>query len=326
MKKSVEIVALSALVFTSQLALSASYTMVSPEDYQTFKNNRNQSITSSVIDSKGAHWKKYSSFLGKDNVWLWVSNEGDVLYWETESNNKKLLVDFNDPAGTQYNVQLDGCNDTATIVQKQQSLVTSAGEFKNAVELKFSGYCFDEGLDSAWFVPNVGLVEWTQDSLLGPVTFELQHAKVGGMTIPTHDGLEMTAQFPSEPVIINNQSTAEAYLTLRNHSDKLITLHFNSGQTYDIFLYDEQGELVQQWSHGMMFTQALQDIHLRPGDVHRFGGEIKLTDFKGNPLDVGTYRLKIEIVGHYGPEGSAFSQESLSAEAPLNIDKMMTLD
>ncbi|WP_223669641.1 BsuPI-related putative proteinase inhibitor [Kangiella shandongensis] len=326
MKISTRLSVVSSLLLASQMAVAAPYIMVSPDDYQSFKSSHNTSITSSIIDAKGAHWKQYSNFLGKKNAWLWVSSDGQQLYWKNDDGSKQLLVDFDDTIGTKYDVQIGGCTHSATLAQKGGTVTSSAGQFEDAVQLSFSGYCFDEGLESAWFVPQIGLVRWNQDSILGSVAFELQHAKVDGMTVPNHKGLELTAQFPSEPIIGGQQSTVEAYITLRNHSERTVSLDFRSGQTFDIYLYDEHDQLVQQWSRDRMFTQALQTIDIQPGEVKRFGDEVELIDQNGKPLDIGTYRLKVEIVGSYSPEASAFSQQHLSAEAPLYIDKMMTLD
>ena len=58
--------------------------------------------------------------------------------------------------------------------------------------------------------------------------------------------------------------------------------------------------------------------------AERFGGEIELMNQDGEPLDVGTYRLKLEIKGNLSPKGSVFESVPLSSEAPLHLDKMMT--
>ena len=79
-----------------------------------------------------------------------------------------------------------------------------------------------------------------------------------------------------------------------------------------------------QWSVDRMFTQALQSMDIQPGAAERFGGEIELMNQDGEPLDVGTYRLKLEIKGNLSPKGSVFESVPLSSEAPLHLDKMMT--
>ena len=315
--------ALSTL-FAGVAASADSYLMTSPADYRSFKSSQNQSLSMSLIDTKGGNWKQYSSYFGKKNQWLWLSNDGQEIYWFNESKNAELLLNASDPVGTEYRVKIDGCTDRATLASKSDKVRVAAGDFDRSVRLDFSGYCFDEGLESAWFVPGIGLVKWSKDSMIGPVVFELEHAKVGNMTLPNQEGIELSAQFPAETVMLNNQNTIEASITLINHSDETITLDFTSGQTFEIYLYDDNEQLVSLWSSDMMFTQALHSMEFKPGEAERFGGALDLKDLNGQPLDIGTYKIKIEIKGSFSPEASSFSHIPLSSESVLHLDNMMT--
>lgn len=320
---------LSKFVFGVSVAVVAfttsaqNYTMTSPADYRSYKSSHGETVSVSVVDSSGAKWKQFSSYFGKENQWLWVSNDGQKVYWYNESEETDLLFDAKDPVGTEYPIRINDCTDRAVLAEKSTTATSSAGTFNNALRLDFSGYCYDAGLESAWFVPNIGLVKWTQDSILGSVEFELEHAKVGNMTLPNQGGIELSAQFPSEPVFLNQQQTVEATITLINHSEETIRLDFTSGQTFEIYLYDDNDQLVTLWSKDRMFTQALHSIEIKPGSAERFGGELELSNLDGEKLDIGTYKLKIEIKGSYSPEASSFSQLPLSAESVLHLDNMM---
>ena len=74
----------------------------------------------------------------------------------------------------------------------------------------------------------------------------------------------------------------------------------------------------------MMFTQALHSMEIKPGEAERFGGALDLKDLNGQPLDIGTYKIKIEIKGSFSPEASSFSHIPLSSESVLHLDNMMT--
>ncbi|GAA4364043.1 BsuPI-related putative proteinase inhibitor [Kangiella marina] len=315
-------VAVSTLI--AGVAASAdSYLMASPGDYRSFKSSHDNTLSVSLINTMGGNWKQYSSFFGQKNQWLWLSSDGQEIYWLSESQKAELLFNADDPVGTEYRVQIDGCTERAKLASKSDAVKVGAGMFEQSVRLDFSGYCYDEGLESAWFAPGVGLVKWSKDSVLGSVVFELEHAKVGNMTLPNQDGIELSAQFPAETVMLNNQKSVEASITLINHSDEAITLDFTSGQTFDIYLYDDSGELVSLWSSEMMFTQALHSKTIKPGEAERFGGELQLVDLGGNQLEIGSYKIKIEIKGSFAPEASSFSHIPLSAESALHIDTTM---
>lgn len=300
-----------------------SYVMTSPADYRSYTSSHDDTVSTSVVDTRGANWKQYSNYLGRDNQWLWLSNDGQQVYWMNESQELDLLFDANDPVGTEYSVRIGGCTERAVLAEKLSSMSMTAGTFDNAIRLDFSGYCHDAGLESAWFVPSVGLVKWTQDSLIGSVEFELEHAKVGDMTLPNQDGIELSAQFPAETVMLNKDKAIEAAITLVNHSDETIRLDFTSGQTFDIYLYDDNEQLVSLWSSDRMFTQELHSMDIKPGGAERFGGELELKNLDGEPLDIGSYKIKIEIKGSYAPEASSYSHIPLSAESVLHLDNMM---
>ena len=311
-------------VLLSGTAAANNFVMTSPADYRSYKSSQGEVVSVGIIETMGANWKQYSSFFGQQNQWLWVSNNGNQVYWLNESQELEMLLDSSDPVGTEYQVNIDGCTDKAVLSNKEASLLSAAGDFNDLVKLDFSGYCFDAGLKSAWFSPEVGLVKWTQDSVLGVVEFELEHAKVEGMTLPNQSGIELSAQFPIETVMLNQQKSVEASITLANHSSQTLTLDFTSGQTFEIYLYDDQDKLVTLWSSDRMFTQALHSMEIKPGEAERFGGELELKDLDGQPLDIGSYKIKIEIKGSLAPEASSFSHIPLSSESVLHLDNMMT--
>jgi hypothetical protein len=60
-------------------------------------------------------------------------------------------------------------------------------------------------------------------------------------------------------------------LTLRvmNRTPGPVSLHFRSGQRYDLLVEDPQGRQVWRWSTGRVFIQALGEETLRPA-----GGEL----------------------------------------------------
>jgi hypothetical protein len=55
-------------------------------------------------------------------------------------------------------------------------------------------------------------------------------------------------------------------LTLRSTHPDPITLHFPSGQSFDLKIYDEAGEIVYTWSAGKFFTLIIRDNQLGPGE------------------------------------------------------------
>ena len=59
-------------------------------------------------------------------------------------------------------------------------------------------------------------------------------------------------------------------LTLRNPTDSEIRLAFASGRTHDVVITDESGAVRWRWSEGRMFSQALSELVLGPGEDQTF--------------------------------------------------------
>lgn len=290
-------------------------------DYKEFTSNYGQSKTIALSERFGSQWKQVSNYLGSEAMWLKTS--GSVITILSKNNNPVKLINFNDPIGTNYSVNLDSCTQAATVAEKAQSLTTLAGAFNSAVRLDFDGYCNDAGLISAWFAQDAGLIKWTEQTIAGVVDYELEYAKLAGMNYPAYEGIEVSASFPAETVMLNETDSVEAYITLTNSSSEPVELTFNSGQLFDIYLYDSNDELVNQWSNGRMFTQAFQTITLEPGQKKRFGDNLELKDMSGNKLDIGTYKLKIEVKTSTKASDQLFQLIPFQAEGQLNLDSMM---
>jgi len=62
--------------------------------------------------------------------------------------------------------------------------------------------------------------------------------------------------------------SVEFTFTVENTGDAPVSMQFSDGQTFDIVVEDDGGE-VWRWSSGMMFAQMLQSKELSAGDRMR---------------------------------------------------------
>jgi hypothetical protein len=91
-------------------------------------------------------------------------------------------------------------------------------------------------------------------------------------------------------------------LTVKNTRKDPVTLHFASGQKYDIEIRQGKGRngaKVWQWSRGMMFTQMVTAVTLAPGKKQTYTETYKPGDARMPPLTPGTYTV-IAIVTTMG--------------------------
>ncbi|MFE7060666.1 BsuPI-related putative proteinase inhibitor [Sutcliffiella sp. NPDC057660] len=55
--------------------------------------------------------------------------------------------------------------------------------------------------------------------------------------------------------------------TVENDTGKDAEITFSSGQEYDYIVYDSEGKLVKRLSEGMMYTQAIKEEVIAPGET-----------------------------------------------------------
>ena len=139
-----------------------------------------------------------------------------------------------------------------------------------------------------------------------------------------YQGLSMRLELPAPIRGSDRPQQVNVGLVLENTSQQSIELQFRSGQLYEIELFDARGQGLWTWSDGMMFTQALQEIRLAPGESRRFSGSVPLQGRDGEALSDGVYRLRFRVMGGIGdlPVGPSL----LQATGPIVIGSAGTGD
>ena len=98
---------------------------------------------------------------------------------------------------------------------------------------------------------------------------------------------------------------------IENMTSEDLTLTFSSGQKYDYYVYDKDGQLVYQWSNGKMFTTALVDTILPMNNVMNFDEEWKYMNNEGNKVKNGEYRVVFTSTFNVNDEKITLQDESL---------------
>jgi hypothetical protein len=114
-----------------------------------------------------------------------------------------------------------------------------------------------------FYVPDVGLVTSEETTFAGPLQYELSYYRVGSSTGAAK---EVSFTVSTDAGRYAADSTLYARLTLRNSSADPIHLQFPSGQSYDLKILDEKGNVVYLWSKGKAFTMIVRDETFGPGE------------------------------------------------------------
>jgi len=113
--------------------------------------------------------------------------------------------------------------------------------------------------------------------------------------------LSQRAFAPGEPV--------EVTVVGRNVSNGPLGIVFTSGQRLDLIVRRPRGDEVWRWSHDKAFTQAIQNLLLRPQETIMFRVAWDQRDLQGRRVDPGTYEAIAVFMGR--GEGSGRGPASL---------------
>ncbi len=187
--------------------------------------------------------------------------------------------------GATFPTTLDHCSQTGKIESRTAQPETPAGNFNNAVEVSFQGNCNDAGTTREIYAPYVGPVLHEETSFAGPRRFELVYYHVSGLSGSGSEiSFTLGLDSPQYPI----GGTLNARLTLRSTSQTPVTLHFPSGQSYDLMIYNEKGDTVYTWSANRAFPLIVRQETFGPGE-HTYGVTAPLTALPPGPYKVRAY-------------------------------------
>ncbi len=279
-----------------------------------------------LILNRQGNWRQYSDFLGLGTRWVYAeSGNNRIWVFNPLSGFGELLVNLDAAVGQSFSTPLGPCNSQATIADRQTIVETPAGRFDNVIRVDFSGSCQQQGLEAVWFAPGIGPIQWSRRSEFGSRFFVLTEAFVDGLVLPVATELAISTTLPVDRIVIDDQPAILANVTLQNPGQEDIDLMFTSSKTFDILLFDANGELRRQYSLDRIYTPAVQFITVPAGGSQTFGDWLELIDDQGLPLDSGTYTLRIEIPGYRTPEQGPFNNQVIAIEAPLHLDRRISL-
>lgn len=190
----------------------------------------------------------------------WVRNDGAgrIVQLDEKTGEEKLWYDFTKQKGEVYASSLPACCGRARVVDRAASKEIALGKFENALhQLDYPGV-FQIGITEEDFLPYVGLI-FRSENTGGPSmrSQELVYARLSGVTVLNATGIGFGV------------ARGEGYvrLSLNNNTGKPLRIVFASGQTFDVIVRDEKGNIVYRWSEGKGFTQALRPQDFPPGET-----------------------------------------------------------
>lgn len=273
--------------------------------------------------------RTYALVAGSNLTPAWLRNDdnGRIMIWDERTSSEKVYLDTVAKPGGISESSVDPCNPTSTVVSREAKYAGPLGEFANGLQIKYGfGGCADAGIDTDIFLPYVGLVSRTVQTIAGPRRYDLTYARLGTATLVSAPELSFGLSIDNPAPVANlmppvDPQTAvpviHARIALRNSTATQATLRFATGQLYEMVLWNEQGKVVWRYSDGKAFTQAFQTVTLSKGEM-AWTEAIRLTGsqtggmwFNGTALPAGRYVLECWLTTD---EGRTFT-----ASVPLTM-------
>jgi hypothetical protein len=218
--------------------------------------------------------------------WLRTAEGGAIVEYVEPQKTSRPFLSLDKPVGETFAANVDGCNRSATVTARDAKLsLAAAGDFTNILSVKYSdSICADTGLDTDFFLPNIGLVKRIETSFAGPVTYELAYARVNGFILLHQPETSFGLSTPS-PIVEGSRIFAR--LTLRNGGKTPLRLNFNSSQQFNLILTEAaSGRVVYNWASDKLFLQALETMEIE--DEQNWTVDFPTPE----PLKAGSYILE----------------------------------
>ncbi len=248
-----------------------------------------------VVDGK-LYWL-LKGFYGRQN-WLRMDDDGVLWAFDPESKRESRWYSFFAAEREKFETSVDPCSPVASIASKRTTYAGPVGEYGHALLVTYDqGACMDAGLSREFFLPWIGLVHRTENTIAGPRRWDLIYSHTGGLTVLQEKHLttgltldRSTYVSDLEPPVDPNRARPlmTARLNLRNSTMDPVKLEFPSGQRYDFEIRSEKGEVIYRWSDGKAFPLVMGYESFGPGE-RNYVIAVRLAGRDGKPLPPGKY-------------------------------------
>jgi hypothetical protein len=204
------------------------------------------------------------SYFGRNVLLREDESTGNVFVYDRSTGTESLWVALGLPVDGTFSSSLDPCSPQGQIVSRTAEVAVPLGSFTDEVQINFQNSCADAGVTAQYYAPNVGLIRQDQSSFAGPVVYRLVYYRVGDRTAAVPQ-VSFTVAVDSPVYVPGNLLNAQ--LTLRNSGTDGLTLHFPSGQSFDLKILNAEGEAVFVWSADKSFIAMIRDEILAPGEL-----------------------------------------------------------
>lgn len=197
----------------------------------------------------------YYSLLGyaEEKLLVRMNERHNLVYLDEETGREALLTSFEPFDSGWWQAPFRTCEQEGQTAKNGAVHDGPAGPFSDVLDIRYRAYsCGDADVESEQYAENIGMVRRVTASIAGPRVYNLVYAQVGSALIDTmpYGRFSVTVTPDSAPNMLT------ATLRLRTNSPLGLTLPFATAQEYEVQLVDAEGNVVWQWSDGLVFAEG----------------------------------------------------------------------
>ncbi len=251
--------------------------------------------TVEVVDKLYSSWYQVEGLPFGDGYPRWYARSSTVLYqWR---GYYAPMVDLDVPVGTPEPLSAlaaDLRNASVTLEDDDAVISVPAGTWSGCHVYSVQTST-GEGLSSFTLAPGAGLIAYTVGDAQGETDHALKAATIDGAVYPKVRGASLA--LTTDRLSYAADATGTVSMRVRFEVGTLgdpLTLHFTSGQRYDISVAAASNPFntLWTWSANKMFIMATASLQVVPGAPQVFE-----TSFDVPGLSAGKYILRMQLVG-----------------------------
>lgn len=215
----------------------------------------------------------------------------NLVYLNEQTGAEHVLTGFE--TGGWFEAPLRGCQQLSQAQPVRAPFQGPAGVFAAVLSIRYRSIaCADAGTEDERYVPNVGRIQFSVQSLAGPRLFDLVSAKVGKLRLEADSG----ATFSVSVSPVTTPRRTRVTLSLSTHGLP-VRLVFPTAQTFDVVVRGADGTLVWRGVEGDFFAQGLREETLME---RRWS-----IDIPGGVFPPGAYQVEARLFS--GVDGTQFA-------------------
>lgn len=234
------------------------YLPLTPGNEWTYRDfETGSTFTVKVEDSQQIEGHRYFKLSGYVNepVWVRYNEYGNLVYYNQTRQREELLTSFEKVRGAWFEAPERQCPQMGQVSEQSGGFIGRGLRFTATLDITYrSDYCADAGVAQEQYVPNIGMVTRSVNTIAGLRDYQIVYGKVArSVVVDAGPSANLSATYR-----FNEANNFE--ITIRLNVDaRPMRLLFNSSQEVDVQIVNQEGDVLYTWSADKLFLPVVKE-------------------------------------------------------------------